>query len=81
VKACITPADRALQFTRHARLVKENRVIVIISASLSINIARVSVNGVNLSPIPSVGRSVGLCVPGKCTVAKRLTGSGRRLEW
>jgi len=33
-----------------------------IIASLSISIASVSAYGVDLSPIPSVGRSVGLCV-------------------
>ena len=45
---------------------------VVISASLSNNIASVSANDVDLSPIPSVGRSVCLSVrvSGKCTVAK-----------
>jgi len=47
---------------------------VIISATLSINIESVSANGVDLSPIPSVGLSVSLsvcvCVSGKCIVAK-----------
>ena len=49
---------------------------VIISASLCVNIASVSADGVDLSLIPSVTRSVGLCVcvSEKCTVAKRLIG-------
>jgi len=40
---------------------------IFISASLFINIASVSANSVDLSPIPSVGLSVGLsaCVSGK----------------
>jgi len=46
-----------------------------ISASLSISIASVSANDIDLSPIPSVGLSVVLSVSGKCTVAKRLIGS------
>ena len=33
----------------------------VVSASLSINIASVSANGVDLSPIPSVGLSVCVC--------------------
>jgi len=51
-------------------------LIVIINASLSINIASVSVNDVRLSPVSSVGRPVlSVFVCGKCTVAKRLIGS------
>jgi len=62
-------------------------LIVIISASLSVNIASVNANGVDRSPSPSVGLCmclwVGLSVgwSGKCTVAKRLIGSGCRLGW
>jgi len=54
--------------------------IIIISASLSINIASVSAHGVDLSSIPSVGLSVSLSVR-KCTMAKQLNGSGCRLGW
>ena len=56
-------------------------VISIISASLPSNIASVSDNGVDLSPMPSVGRLVGrsVCVSGKYNVAKRLIGSRCRL--
>ena len=56
-------------------------LLLVVSASLSINIASVSANGVELSPIPSVGLSV--CLSRKCTVAKWLIGSGCRLdgEW
>jgi len=53
---------------------------LIISVSLSISIASVSPNGVELSPSPSVSLCVCVCVcvcrSGKCTVAKRLIGSG-----
>ena len=42
--------------------IRKKRDFYVVSASLSINIASVSANGVNLSPIPSVGESVGLSV-------------------
>ena len=49
-RSCIHCESKKLQGTRP-----------IISASLSINIASVSADGVDLSPSPSVGRSVCLC--------------------
>ena len=56
---------------------------VIISASLSINIASVRAIGIEHSPRSSVGLCVCVCRSGKCTVAKRLSGSRCRLgdEW
>jgi len=59
----------------------------IISASLLIIVASVSANGVDLSSIPSVGRSVCLCaclsvcLSGNCTAAKQPNGSRCRLGW
>jgi len=54
-------------------------VYVVLRASLSVDIASVSANGVDLSPCPSVGlcvgRSLSVGQSGKCTVAKRLIGS------
>jgi len=38
--------------------VKRSKYVCIISASLSVNIASVNAHGIELSPIPSVGRSV-----------------------
>jgi len=51
-----------VQLQAHLYLRTPNTVTTIISASLSINTASISANGVDLSPIPSVGRYVGLCV-------------------
>ena len=39
-----------------------HKLLLLFRASLSINIVSVSANGVDLSPIPSVGLSVCLCV-------------------
>jgi len=51
----------------------------VISASLSITIASVSANGVDLSICRCVSLSV--CVCRKCTVAKRLIARACRLGW
>jgi len=58
-------------------------MLPIISTSIFINIASVSAHGIELSSIPSIGLCVGLSVSlsRKCTVAKRLIGSGWRLGW
>ena len=72
MQICISP-----QTDNHASIPSASHVVtVIISASLSVNVASVSANDVDLSTLPSVGRSVwlSLCVSGKCTVAKRLIG-------
>jgi len=59
-------------------------ILVISSASLSVNIASISARVTDLSPSPSVGLCVGLSVGQsvrKYTVAKRLNGSGCHLGW
>ena len=51
----------------------------VISTSLSINIARVSANGVDLWPVPSVNQSVGLSACPESVLWQNVTGSGCRL--
>jgi len=57
--------------------------LVIFSVSLSVNLAIVNANGVELLLSPSVGLCVYLpvCRYRKCSVAKRLIGSGCHLGW
>jgi len=51
--------------------------LLLVRHSLSIECKRYWNRPVAVSPIPSVG----LCLSGKCIVAKRLIGSGCRLGW
>jgi len=51
--------------------------VVVVSASFSINIVSISANGIDLSPIPSVGLFVGLSV----CVCVRKVYCGKMADW
>jgi len=53
------------------------RFFIIFSASLSINIASITANGVDLSPIPYVGQSVGWSV---CLYVRKVY-CGKTADW
>jgi len=56
-------------------------MFVVISASLSINTASISANGVDLLPVPSVRLSVGRSVGRSVCVCVRKVYCGKTADW